>query len=364
MIALLRSTDGNPDSRFEKYLKFLDRAGVSRLTMCWDRFGLQTPGRDALYYRRPSAYGMGARNMLGLLGFNAYLWRQLWRRRRDYKVVHAADFDTALPAVLAKWLLGKRMIYDIYDWYIDSRNVRNPLLRGLISALEWLCIRSADVTVICEEGRRRQIRHKPRRLWVLPNIPVLDHAPAPRPERTPGSPVRLVYVGILSDDRGLDLLPRLARECPDVEVTVAGFGPLAPMMEEAAGRLPNFRFLGRVDYAEALRLMADGDIIYAAYHKTNPNQVLAAPNKYYEGLALGRPVITTEGTLVGDAVSASDTGYVIGEGDSDLTALFRPFDEEAWKRKSSNAARLWRSRWSRYVDRFMSDEYIPFIRTS
>lgn len=365
MIALLRSTDGNPDSRFEKYLQFLDRSGVRRLTMCWDRFGVKSDeGEDVMYYKRPAVYGSGMRNMVGLLGFNRFLWRQLWRRRHDYNVVHAADLDTVLPAVLAKLLLGKKLIYDIYDWYIDSRNIRNPLMRAAVSMLEWISIRSADVTIICEEGRRGQIHPAPRHLWVLPNIPALqiDTTPANRKE---GSPVELVYVGILSEERGLELLPRLARECGDkVHITVAGFGPLGQSMANVASELPNFTYRGRVAYAEALRMMGEADVIYAAYHKTNPNHLLAAPNKYYEGLALGRPVITTEGTLVGDKVTASDTGYVIGETVEDLKRVFNDWDEGAWRRKCANASELWDTQWKDYVVRFITGHYLPFISGS
>ncbi|MDE7160890.1 MAG: glycosyltransferase [Muribaculaceae bacterium] len=359
MIALLRSTDGQPDSRFEKYTDFLASEGIPAITVCWDRLGVKTPSKDRLYYKRPARYGEGIRNLVGLAGFNLYIWRQLWRRRKDYKVIHAADFDTVLPALMAKLLLGKRVIYDIYDWYMDSRGIRNKLVRALFTGIEWFTVKGADTVIICEEGRRKQIVWKPRKLWILPNIPSLQTKRLPR--RKPGDPIKVAYVGILSPERGLEELIALAEKVRDVHVTVGGFGPLEGDMADAARRLDNFTFLGRLPYSEALETMAGADMIYAMYHTSNPNHILAAPNKYYEGLALGRPIITTRDTLVGDRVEESATGYVIGEKKEDLVKLFSRFNEDEYIKICNNAVHIWDTRYSGYVARFMKEKYLPCI---
>ena len=360
MIALLRSTDGQPDSRFEKYTDFLAAEGMPAITICWDRLGVKTASRDRLYYKRPARYGEGIRNLIGLAGFNLYILKQLWRRRKDYKVIHAADFDTVLPALMAKLFLRKKVIYDIYDWYMDSRGISNRLIRALFAGVEWFTVKGSDAVIICEEGRKKQILWKPKKLWILPNIPTLGVRR--HPLRKPGDPISIAYVGILSPDRGLESLIELARRNSGVQVTAGGFGPLEGEMEKAAAELDNFTFLGRLPYSRALDTMAGADMIYAMYYKTNPNQILAAPNKYYEGLALGRPIITTEGTLVGDKVRESATGYVIGEKNEDLADLLNRFNEEEYIKICNNAVHIWDTRYCGYVSRFLKEEYKPFIQ--
>lgn len=360
MIALLRSTDGQPDSRFEKYIDFLRSEGIPAISMCWDRFGVKTGTDDRLYYKRAARYGEGLRNVIGLAGFNLWLCRQLWRRRKEYRVIHAADFDTILPALFAKVFMRKRVIYDIYDWYIDSRGIRNKGIRALFTALEWFTVKGSDAVIICEEGRRGQIVWRPRRLWVLPNIPALDVKR--QPIRHTGDPVTVAYVGILAPERGLEALPVLARSDSRVRVIVGGFGPLEGEMERAAAELDNFTYLGRLPYSRALEVMAGADMIYAMYHTTNPNHILAAPNKFYEGLALGRPVITTEGTLAGENVRKYGSGYVIGEKNEDLVELLSRFDEKKYIKICNNAVKIWDTCWSGYVSRFMKEKYLPFIK--
>ena len=358
MIALLRSTDGNPDSRFEKYTDFLESASIPYLTICWDRYGVKEPSENKLYYKKNSKYGLRFKNITGLLGFNWFIFKSLIARRKEYRTIHAADFDTIVPAMMMKFLFRKKVIYDIYDWYIDSRSITNPMLKWILTQIERINVKKSDAVIICEEGRREQIMFEPKKLWVLPNIPFLN---IPNNEYIPNQKLSISYVGILGNGRGLMNLIRLASEHPEVEVTVGGFGPLEKEFKKAS-ELPNFNFKGRVDYSTALEIMSNSDLIYAMYERVNPNHILAAPNKYYEGLALGRPVITTVGTLVGDKVNKYDTGYCIDEQYESLDKLISDIDRIDISSKSLNASDLWNYTYKDYVKNFMETEYIDFIR--
>lgn len=358
MIALLRSTDGNPDSRFEKYVNFLDSESIPNITICWDRYNVKCPTENRLFYKRESKYGLRFKNMTALLGFNWFILKSLIKHRRKYQVIHAADFDTVLPAMVMKLLYGKKVIYDIYDWYIDSRSINNPLFKWAVTQLERINVKKSDAVIICEEGRKNQIMFKPKKLWILPNIPSLN---IPSDVYIAKDKITISYVGVLGSGRGLLNLIRLAQEMPEVNFIVGGFGQLEKDFA-AANQLPNFNFRGRVAYDEALKIMSSSDLIYAMYERVNPNHILAAPNKYYEGLALGRPIITTEGTLVGDKVEKYDTGYCIDEKYECLYNLVKGLNRDEIIKKSAKASGLWRSKYRCYVADFMKNTYFKFIQ--
>lgn len=359
MIALLRSTDGNPDSRFEKYVNFLESESVPYITMCWDRFDTKTASSNRLYYKRSSKYGLRFKNVTGLLGFNWFLLKNLIKRRKDYTIIHAADFDTVLPAIIMKLFYGKKVIYDVYDWYIDSRSINNSILKWGLVQLERINVRKSDAVIICEEGRKDQIMFIPKRLWILPNIPTLSQSNV---NYTPNEQLTISYVGILGGGRGLNNLIKLAEENPHINFIIGGFGPLEKDFVEAS-KLTNVDFRGRVSYDEALKIMSKSDLIYAMYERVNPNHILAAPNKYYEGLALGRPIITTVGTLVGDKVAKYDTGYCIDEKYDSLSDLVKTIIKTDLCSKAKNAAELWESKYKDYVNNFMKDTYLKFIQS-
>ena len=359
MIALLRSTDGNPDSRFEKYVSYLDNFRIPHISVCWDRFCCKKNTKDTLYYKHAAKYGNGVKNLMGLIGFNIFILKTLVARRSDYQVIHAADFDTVLPAIFMKIFYGKKVIYDIYDWYIDSRKIENCIVKKLMLFLEHFVILKSDVVIICEQGRRSQIKFEPRRLWILPNIPHLYVEQ--NSNFNNNDKLTVSYVGILSGDRGLQNLIKLAKSHNDINFIVAGFGPLEDYLTEAAIELTNLEFRGRVSYQDALRIMQSSDLIYAMYERQNPNHIYAAPNKFYEGLALGKPIITTVGTLVGDSVQTYDTGYCIDESYYSLEKLIRNFNMEIYQTKCENATKLWKDKFSEYTSTFMRDKYKSFI---
>ena len=103
------------------------------------------------------------------------------------------------------------------------------------------------------------------------------------------------------------------------------------------------------------------DLVMAVYEKVNKNHILAAPNKYYEGLYLGKPIITTAGTLIGDKTIKYNTGYAIEETYADLESLIDNLSVEDIKIKTKNAQTLWDTKYSTYVSDFLHTVYLPFL---
>lgn len=355
MVALLRSTDGNPDSRFEKYVDFLAEKGIPHITICWDRRNNKIASENKLYYKRPSVYGARYGNISGLLGFNWFILKSLWQKRKQYKVIHACDFDTVIPAIIARVFLRKKVIYDIFDWYVDSRSVKG-FFKWIIYAQEFFNIKLSEAVIICEEERRSQIIYKPKELWVLPNIPNFKGKIEGYKKN---DKLTIGYVGILAGSRGLENLIKYAKENDRINLKIGGFGDLEKLLQ---GELfPNIEYFGSVPYVKALQILNSVDVIYAMYQKTNRNHILAAPNKYYEGLYLGKPIITTAGTIVGEKTKKYKTGFVIEESYQDLVNLIDSISDTTIEEYGINAEELWNSKYSTYVTDFLNNTYFPLI---
>lgn len=357
MIALLRSTDGNPDSRFEKYVNYLQENNMPFITVCWDRKGNKTETDTAFYYKRPSAYGKRYGNVGGLFGFSRFLFKTLWKNRKSYSVIHACDFDTVVPAILIHILLRKKVIYDIFDWYVDSRGVKG-ILKWAIYAQEFFNIKMSEAVIICEEERRQQIIYNPKRLWILPNIPNFKDK---QPEAPKNDKLTIGYVGILASGRGLENLINYAKANNNICLKIGGFGALESMLQDV-DQYGNITYYGSVPYVKALEILNSADIVYAMYQKTNRNHILAAPNKYYEGLYLGKPIITTAGTIVGDKTQKYQTGFVIEESYDDLTNLLANIKDSDITELGKHAKVLWDDKYCTYVADFLTNIYRPFIK--
>ncbi|MEA4822326.1 MAG: hypothetical protein VB122_08910, partial [Erysipelotrichales bacterium] len=259
----------------------------------------------SFYFKKRAKYGRRFGNIFNLVKFNWFILKKLITIRNDYNVIHACDFDTILPSIFMRIFFKKHIIYDIFDWYIDSRGIKNFILKNIILFQEFINIKLSDAVIVCEQERVKQIKYTPKQLWILPNIPNFDYI---LPISKCNENLTISYVGILGEQRGLEKLINYAKEHKSLNLEIAGFGPLDFLLGDLK-KYPNIVYYGSVKYQDALKIMNTSDIIYAIYEKTNPNHILAAPNKYYEGLFLGKPIITTKGTIVGDKTEKYNTGY-------------------------------------------------------
>ena len=125
-------------------------------------------------------------------------------------------------------------------------------------------------------------------------------------------------------------------------LNIAGYGDkeITEKLEQQK-ESPYIRFYGKVTYTEGLNIMYNSDIIYAMYSKRNPNHLYAAPNKYYEAMFVGKPIITTDGIIVAEKVMSNNMGYSIEESSEALINLMRYVTIEQVKEKSANSSALW-----------------------
>lgn len=361
MVILLRSTDGNPDSRLEKYVKILCDNSLLYRALCWDRLDKYSDNNKFIYYKGRALYGSGYKNIMSLVKFNIFLFKYLFKNRKKFAVIHACDFDTILPAILMKILFKKKVIYDIFDWYVDSREISNSLIKIIILFFEFINIKCSDVTILCEEERKDQIKFKPSNLWILPNIPHFQYIPEEKIEKR--AQMRVVYVGVLTKHRGIEKALKAISSMKDVELHIAGFGEFENKVCEYATNYPNIIYYGSVAYENGIALMASCDVILALYEKTIPNHIYAAPNKYYEGLFLGKPIITTQGTFVGKKTEKFHTGFVIGEEQDDIEKLLSMENLKAEiELLGINARNRWESKYKNYIYDFMQKKYLSFMK--
>lgn len=97
------------------------------------------------------------------------------------------------------------------------------------------------------------------RLRTIPNGAVLREAPVP-PARRPGAPLDVVFVGRLTNWKGIETAVLALRYVADVHLTVIGSGPEAPLLNALTAQLglaESVTFTGRLSHkATAARVAA------------------------------------------------------------------------------------------------------------
>ena len=330
-ICFIRSDKGYPDSRVEKEMYALSSEHEVFL-LGWNREGSGSNiihekhlihDREFDYYLipEPAAYGGGMKRMVGPM-------KRFWKRAYDflaenndkYDVIHAVNFDTARPAFQAAKKFGKKVVYDIFDYYSDSYNAPG-VVKSTIRKMENDYIDQADMTIICSEERIRQIEGStPKKLIIVENSPedieVSDGFELDG--RSVSDRPKVVYAGMLVFDRFLRQTSKVMMNRTDIEWHVAGYGVLRSYIEECAASHDNIFYYGPLPYDDILALERKCDIMTALQDPSVPNNRYSAPNKFYEALMLGKPLIMVKNGSLYKEIENGGFGEVIDVTDGNV----------------------------------------------
>ncbi|OUO85649.1 hypothetical protein B5F44_13525 [Gordonibacter urolithinfaciens] len=369
-IVMLRSNDILADSRVQKESKSLAEHGYRVRVVGWDRafthppqerFINATKAKVTLVGIKASYSGGFKRNFLPLLRFQLAIANQLVRRRHEYGYIHACDFDTAFIACIVNAFLKKKFVYDIFDYYIDAFNVPSRI-KPLIARLDRWVMKRADSIIVCNEKRREQICFSDqKKVFVIHNSPQsIDKSVG----QTDGVSlchnidiVDIVYVGVFAPGRLIEELLELAEERCDVRLHIAGFGALENEVRAAAERCGHVRFYGKLSYEDALQLESKATIMIALYDPDCPNHKYAAPNKFYEALMLGKPLITTKGIGIDEIIESQSFGVAthyskegLSKGIDAVLEMLRKREVDRSKMKRTFEVKY---SWNRMADRLL-----------
>jgi glycosyltransferase involved in cell wall biosynthesis len=222
---------------------------------------------------------------------------------------HGHDL-TGLEAAGRAWQRnGGRLVYDSHEIYLESgSNAHRPrFLKALLARSERRWMRRAEALVTVNHSLADELgrRLRPARTIVVHNAPERWDPPAERPDLIRAAtgiqadaPIAL-YHGGFSAHRGMEglaaaiLEPGLER----VHAVFLGYGSQKPMLEALAadahsgGRI---HVLPAVPPGELGPWVASADVGVMAIQPSTLNHRLSTPNKLFESLAAGLPVVASD----------------------------------------------------------------------
>lgn len=276
------------------------------------------PGAAPAPARREGLATRIARGIAGIRRISAIALTVRSQARGTAAVAPAADLIhgmayMGIPVALA---LGRRLgvpvLYDARDIYVDAGNLaRLPRpARSVVAARERRWARAADRVVTVNVPYAEVMAER----WDLPRpLVVMNCAYRTDVPEAPGrrfherldlaADIRVVlYHGGFSSDRGIEQLIDAIRGVPDTVLVLLGYGNLLPEIERLAAapdlvdpRLgPRVRILPAVPPTELLDWVASADVVAMPIQPTTLNHRLTTPNKLFEAMAVGVPVVASD----------------------------------------------------------------------
>ncbi len=321
-IIFLRSGYGKPDSRLEKEIAAAIEAGHQVCILAWNRDSNRDEKHELdIFDYRVNCIHIGVisqlsggfqKNLLPMCKFNYRLYKYLRKYKDRYDLIHASDFDTVLPAYALKKRYSKKLVYDIYDYYVDSHHLPS-IVRKFIQKIDVRIINHSDAVIICNEKRREQIKPaNPSNLYIIHNSPEASQIREAEADLPPKKKFRIVFIGgITGTGRYIFEMIDVIKNRKDCELVIGGFGSGEEEIRKISRENENILFIGKQPYQNVLSIEATADVLTALYDPTLKNHRYAAPNKFYEALMLGKPLICAKNTYIDEIVEREKLGWVL-----------------------------------------------------
>jgi glycosyltransferase involved in cell wall biosynthesis len=287
--------------------------------------------------------------------------RAVWNGLQAYRkvlaiqahVYHFHDSELILLGLLLK-IRGKRVIYDVHEDYshaLLSREWIPSWLRRLVTQMvtfgEWFGAKFFNVVVAATP--HIAAKFPASKTVTVQNFPfvieMLGNPPMPYQQRK----MRAAYVGDLSTLRGIrEMIQAISLLPPhwDVKLRLAGvFSPLN--LEEEMKNFSGWdrvEFLGLKPYKDVMKMLGEVRMGLVLFHPV-PNHIEAQPNKLFEYMSAGIPVIASDFPLWREIVNESGCGLLVNSLDPEKIAqaiqwlLEHPTEAETMGKRGQIAVR-------------------------
>jgi len=266
--------------------------------------------------------------------FLAYALLSSWyalTSRYDVAVASSGPITAGLPGLLAKYIRRKKMVFEVRDLWpqgaIEMDMLRNPLLIKLAYRFERFCYRSADLIVALSPGMKKEIEQK----WK--GTPVISVTNAANIElfSTPVEDVDLathglephayaLYAGNIGKVNNVEWMYEAAKilqqQGSRIRIALIGDGQLqeALLARKDKEGLTHLVFIPLMPKHQLVGFIQQS-LISLVPLANKPVLITSSPNKFYESLAAGVPVIQTTNGWMKDFVDTHQVGCTVDPDD-------------------------------------------------
>jgi glycosyltransferase involved in cell wall biosynthesis len=260
----------------------------------------------------------------------AKLLRLMADRHFDLIHLHSINGPHFLYVLLAQWLVRYPLVVTLHGSEFFLLNSRRMDWRRQLARITFR--RAAAITSVSAKTASEAAKLCPEvaeKIITIPNFVSVNEFAGPEP--TPFSFPYVLSAGRLNPIKGHDVLlsafKRVAEQDGDIRLVVAGDGSEKIRLHAlslALGLKERVTFLGEVDRERVKRLMAGCEfLVIGSWSEGIPLVAL-------EGMASGKPVVSTQVGGMPEVVRHTDTGLLVPPGDPPalaeamLSLLHRP----------------------------------------
>ncbi len=279
-----------------------------------------------------------------LIKYLEWMLRIFIRYRRSVHIVHCHDLSALAVGVLFKWLTKTKIIYDAHELETESNGL-NGVRKKLAALFEKILIKYADKVIVVSDSISAWYRnfYSLNQITVIKNIPKRINLPKEsnglRNIFNIQSPdILFIYQGGLTNGRGVKIiLNAFAKVDKTRHIVFMGYGPLEPFIRNFEMNYPNIHFHPAVKPDEVLLYTRSADVGISLIENTCLSYFYSLPNKVFEYLLSGLPIIVSDFPDMGALVDRYNCGWKVEPEISKVLNLINNVNIEEVNIKKENA---------------------------
>jgi glycosyltransferase involved in cell wall biosynthesis len=231
----------------------------------------------------------------------------------DVAIASSGPITVGLPGLIAKWVRRKKLVFEVRDLWpqcaIELGIIKNPLLIQLAYRFEKFCYRSADLIVTLSPGMKDEVLGKLPQKKVISitnaaNIELFSNLVEFDLSKYGLEPKKYaLYAGNIGKVNNVEWMLEAAKLLTEakseIEIVFIGDGQLKSYLEgrKESENIDNLVFLPLMPKTELVGFIQNAMVSLVPLANT-PVLATSSPNKLFESLAAGVPiVITTQGWM-------------------------------------------------------------------
>lgn len=386
---------GSTGTRSYEMARALIREGHEVIMVCGS-FGAGNTGLDSVFQR-----GMrrGIVDDIDVIEFqipysnNLSFWKRSWAflhfikssiklvflERYDLVFATSTPLTVGIPGIIARWLRHKPFVFEVRDLWPELPKamgiLRNPIFIFLLEILERSIYQSATRIIALSPGIERGIVAEgveSSNVTMIPNGCDLElfnnQLDFWRPEFVSDDQLLAIYVGTHGLANGLDAVLDAAGQLKllsrnDICIVLVGEGSEKNRLQSRVQdeQLDNVKFLDPIQKVELPAFMNGADLGLQVLKNVPEFYHGSSPNKFFDYIAAGLPVINNYHGWLADMISNANCGFAIEPDNPVLfaeTLIAAADDRQILKTKGKNAGLLAEKAFDRNT---LSREWVSWV---
>lgn len=234
------------------------------------------------------------------------------------------DLDTALPNYFISKLKGIKMIYDSHEYFTETPElVDRPRVQRVWKRIEGFVVpRLLEMITVCESIADLFHEKYGVKCHVVRNIPARAALPPKGDKKIlnlPEDKHLLVLQGSgINIQRGAEELVEAMQYLDDCYLMIIGGGDVLPILKQMVTEMhieDRVRFMPRMPYANMMAYTQLAELGFILDKDTNLNYRFCLPNKLFDFIQAGVPIVASRLVEVGKIIEKYQIGLFIPDHD-------------------------------------------------